>query len=51
MTSDTPNPSSASTSTANLDVITDGVITAYIHAISERHRHVAPRPRRLDADA
>jgi len=38
MPSDTPHPPSVSTPGPSIEVITDGVISAYIHEISQRHR-------------
>lgn len=40
MSSDQPYPRTTPSGSPRIDVLTDAVITAYIHEISERHRHV-----------
>jgi hypothetical protein len=44
MPSDTPQLPSISSPGPDVELITDGVITAYIHAISDRHRRIDAGP-------
>lgn len=46
-----PTPPRTTSSSPRVELITDAVITAYIHAISPRHRHLDPLVHGLAAPA